>query len=76
MCHRGRRVRPQIVCKSVVNQFCQGRQADEPDRDFQSNDGSFVHSLEVLFQIHAVVETGNLIAIAVEHERGLALLED
>jgi hypothetical protein len=31
---------------------------------------------EVLFQIHALVEAGHLVAVAIEHEGGLALFEE
>jgi hypothetical protein len=32
--------------------------------------------LKVFLEIHAAVETGDLVSIAVEHERGLALVEE
>src|SRR5450432_2574024 len=37
---------------------------------------SRTQSLEVLLQVHAIVEAGHLVAIAIEHERRPALLED
>ena len=43
MGNRGCRVRPKIIGESVVDQHPEWGQASKPHRNFESNDGAFVH---------------------------------
>src|ERR1700691_5727542 len=75
----GCRVGSEVIFEAVKDQHPKRSQADEPDQDFQANDGALIHStswLEIFFQIHAVVEAGDLVSIAVEHQGRLPLLEE